>query len=212
MTHRRVSEAWFCAQQGAREHYAVPRALAATDRLLRLVTDVWVGRRSWLTRFGPGLMKRLAGRQHADVPETAIRSFNGHFLARDLMQRIRRMPEPEFYHARNHAFDCRAAAELSRLLRAGSPPAVVFSYAHSSRRLFRAARDAGCRTVLGQFDPGPVEADIVDAEAAAHPEYRHDWVRYPADYVREWREEVESSDVVMANSEWSARVLDPRRG
>ena len=202
-----MTEPWLCAQQGAREHYAVPRALASTGRLMRLVTDVWAGRRSWLARLGPGVMKRLAGRRHSDVPESAVRAFNRHFLLSDLMQRVRRRPEPAFYQARNDAFDQYATAELTRLLRAGSPPAVVFSYAHSSRRLFRVAKAEGCRTVLGQFDPGPVEADIVDAEAAAHPEYRHDWVRYPAEYVRGWREEVEASDVVMVNSEWSAECL-----
>ncbi len=42
---------WLCCQLGAREHYAIPRALLRVDMLGCLVTDAWVPRSSLLAKI-----------------------------------------------------------------------------------------------------------------------------------------------------------------
>ena len=44
---------WICCQLGAREHYAVPRALQLNGFLDKFITDLWVQRLT--DRFHPGL-------------------------------------------------------------------------------------------------------------------------------------------------------------
>jgi len=70
------SSLWFCAQIGAREHYAIPRALHQTGRLAALYTDFWAGS---LTR---GLLPRqgafgaLASRFHPDLAGAPVWAWN----------------------------------------------------------------------------------------------------------------------------------------
>jgi len=60
---------WICLQNGAREHYAIPRALKQSGRLRALFTEVWAG---WLLRrlaFGP--LRAMAGRYHAGLEQNS---------------------------------------------------------------------------------------------------------------------------------------------
>ena len=43
MSPQPESPQWFCAQIGAREHYAIPRALRQSGKLTALCTDFWAG-------------------------------------------------------------------------------------------------------------------------------------------------------------------------
>ena len=55
---------WFCAQLGAREHYAIPRALHAYGALDGLMTDYWAGMQTQLlARHAPSknLVTRALG-------------------------------------------------------------------------------------------------------------------------------------------------------
>jgi glycosyltransferase involved in cell wall biosynthesis len=47
-----IKTTWLCCQLGAREHYAVPRALARRSALDRIITDAWVPRTSLLRIVG----------------------------------------------------------------------------------------------------------------------------------------------------------------
>src|SRR6185437_15751856 len=60
---------WFCAQIGAREHYAVPRALHQTGRLTVLYTDFWAG--PLVRRLAFGKLRSLATRQHQELQNKA---------------------------------------------------------------------------------------------------------------------------------------------
>jgi len=83
----------------------------------------------------------------------------------------------------------------------------VFAYSYAARRIFEVARGAGCRTVLGQIDPGPYEEDLVaclyDSRRALEP----DWHPAPSSYWCEWREELALADRVVVNSRWSHDAL-----
>ena len=43
---------WFCCQLGAREHYAIPRALFRFEMLDYLLTDAWARPSSFLAKTG----------------------------------------------------------------------------------------------------------------------------------------------------------------
>jgi glycosyltransferase involved in cell wall biosynthesis len=92
-------------------------------------------------------------------------------------------------------------------LRAKSEPRALFSYSYTALEPFRAARERGWFTVLGQIDPGPVEERLVAEAHAAHPELRTKWHPAPSRYWDAWREECELADCVMVNSTWSREAL-----
>ncbi len=135
-------------------------------------------------------------------------SFNTTFLGLEAWHRAFPSGAEKFDRLRNEEFDRKALGRLKELRRQSiDSPTIVFAYANACRRLMADAKMHGCVTFLGQFDPGPVEADIVEEEHARYPDYRSEWHRYSGSYVDSWWTEVESSDRIIVNSEWSADCL-----
>ena len=64
---------WLCAQIGAREHYAIPRALRQIGRSVRLYTDFWAGPLAKTIASGLKLevFRSLAARWHPELQENA---------------------------------------------------------------------------------------------------------------------------------------------
>jgi len=64
---------WICSQIGAREHYAIPRALHQTGQLATLYTDFWAGRalrraqEMGVGRWELGALRSLATRYHPEL-------------------------------------------------------------------------------------------------------------------------------------------------
>ena len=71
---------WICSQIGAREHYAVPRALHKSGRLSALYTDFWAGRalrralEMGVVRLKIGALRSLAARW-CELPVSAGEHF-----------------------------------------------------------------------------------------------------------------------------------------
>src|SRR5262245_55510149 len=63
-----ASDRWICCQLGAREHYAVPRALHRQGALELLLTDAWVPPGNPLGALAPGLRARF----HADLATATV--------------------------------------------------------------------------------------------------------------------------------------------
>jgi glycosyltransferase involved in cell wall biosynthesis len=200
---------WLCAQQGAREHYAIPRALALHRALRRLITDIWIDGAGWARRIPSSILRKVVGRSHAELPRELVTSCNATFFRMDLRHRFRRESDEAFFTARNERFDAASCQILQAELAQSETlkPAIAFAYAHGCRRFFKRAKSEGLATVLGQFDPGPSEAEIVDQEHAEHPEFRTTWQRYSEAYVGIWCEEVAHADKIVVNSEWSKSCL-----
>ncbi len=59
---------WLCYQLGAREHYAIPRALFRLSVLDWLVTDAWIRPSSFLAKLSGS---RLADRFHDEAARRA---------------------------------------------------------------------------------------------------------------------------------------------
>lgn len=193
---------WVVCQLGARENYMVGRALAASGRLSALITDAW---------HQPGslpamLSDRLRDRYHPQLAEMRVEAPGYKGLSDELYGRYFGAGGWRGIIDRNERFERMAAGRLRALVASGVPCDTVFAYSYAAGAIFRAAHSLGLRTMLGQIDPGPEEADIVDQlyrDAGQTNRYE----RVPADYWSRWREEIELSDVVVVNSAWSRTLL-----
>jgi glycosyltransferase involved in cell wall biosynthesis len=194
---------WWVFQIGAREHYAIARALRGAGLLGGLVTDVWVPSGRMWSGWCP---QRMRDRFHEDMREARVVSFNWRMGAFEAGLRMRRMGGMAVPMARNERFQELALEQLRRL-----PPEegiTVFSYSYAARHLFRYARSRGWRTVLGQIDPGPEEERIVGEEFVREGKRLGAlWQPAPRLYWELWREEVALADRVLVNSEWSRDCL-----
>jgi glycosyltransferase involved in cell wall biosynthesis len=133
--------------------------------------------------------------------------FTAKLLRLELWQRL--LQEREGWNlllARNRWFQKQAVRALHRYDLLADRP-VVFAYSYAARDIFRAARAAGCTTILGQIDPAIAEENIVAEAVARHQGLAPRWQRAPAVYWQRWREECALADHVIVNSEWSRRGL-----
>lgn len=192
-------------QIGAREHYAIPRALHASGQLAALVTDFWVSPGSAFSRLPGG--RRLRDRFHADLAEAPVHAPNARILGFELKQRLAGKGGWDAIIARNALFQKLACAKHDSLITDHRSPVTLFSYSYAARDLFRFAKERGWRTVLGQIDPGPEEERIVAEERRRNPLLNSTWQPAPAAYWESWREELKLADRIIVNSEWSRQCL-----
>jgi glycosyltransferase involved in cell wall biosynthesis len=195
---------WLCSQLGAREHYAIPRALFRQGSLEHLLTDAWVPPGSLLAASSLGLGERF----HCDLTEATVQAWNNRLLAFELAALLKRLSGWRLIIARNDWFQRRVTSFLSasQLSTLDSQP-TLFSYSYSALEPLRFARSQGWRTVLGQIDPGPFEEEIVAAEAEREPFLAPNWTPAPADYWKAWREECDLANRIIVNSQWSFEAL-----
>jgi glycosyltransferase involved in cell wall biosynthesis len=213
-------QSWVCCQVGAREHYAVPRALHYHRVLGHLLTDTWV------RPVNPiGLLKRnLRERFHPSLAGAPVKAWNLGLVAFEINARARKLSGWPLILARNKWFQKRVVQELNaEMLKAetdpgrsrvpGSQPStlnpqpVLFSYSYAALEPFRWARQRGWKTILGQIDPGPAEERIVAGLHSQFPQYAGAWQPAPPAYWRAWREECLLASVIVVNSEWSRQAL-----
>ena len=199
---------WICCQLGAREHYAVPRALFRQEALRLLITDAWVQPRSVIRALGSGLRERF----HPELASASTKAWNTGLIAFEAAARIRKLSEWQRVIARNRWFQRRACAYLAR--KAETPKSetlktelIIFAYSYAARDIFQFAKQRGWKTALGQIDPGPVEEKIVADEAARVPELAGDWRPAPPEYWDNWQEECGLADHIIVNSKWSRTCL-----
>ena len=168
---------WICCQLGAREHYAVPRALQLSGLLGEFITDVWT--------------RRLTGRFHPGLASAQVTAPNISALTFALKAQATGVNGWKLITQRNEWFQQRALDHLHKQPLNG--PRTVFAYSYAAERIFEFARKRGWRTVLGQIDPGPAE------------EQR--WKPAPAEYSNSWRNECALADQIVVNSTWSRNAL-----
>ena len=201
---------WVCCQLGAREHYAVPRALFRMGLLQRLITDAWVTPSSSLGKTSgrtPGLKERF----HKELRDAPVRAFNSSLIGFEMFARLRSLTGWPKIVARNRWFRRKVVSLLRSQRSTGSYEPILLSYSYTALEPFRYAKSRGWKTVLIQMDPGPEEEAIVAAEAARVPELAGDWQPAPAEYWASWRDECKLADRIIVNSEWSREGLI-RRG
>ena len=182
-------QSWICCQLGAREHYAVPRALKLGGLLDELITDLWI---------------RRAGRFHPELAGARVVAPNIPALAFELKASLARENGWNLISRRNQWFQKQAVDQLTRNHNSNH---TVFAYSYAAKQIFEFARAHGWRTVLGQIDPGPAEERIVSGLQRTSPiQYTH-WEPAPHAYWDNWRDECSLADQIVVNSEWSKDAL-----
>jgi glycosyltransferase involved in cell wall biosynthesis len=198
---------WISCQLGAREHYAVPRALRRVNMLDCLVTDAWFPPSSLLAKIY-GREWKLSDRFHNELSNTRVKEFSSSLIMFETFARARGVSGWKKIIARDRWFQRKVVSALAsdfRLQTSDSP--VLLSYSYTALEPFRYAKSRGWKTVLAQIDPGPVEEAIVAEEAARVPELAGSWRPAPAEYWICWREECEIADRIIVNSDWSREGL-----
>jgi glycosyltransferase involved in cell wall biosynthesis len=195
---------WISCQLGAREHYAVPRALHRYGALDRLITDAWVPPGNSLATVRRGLRERF----HPDLAQARVTSSNLSNITFELTARASGIRGWSLMTSRNKWFQDKVVSLLARYqpLPYNSKP-IIFAYSYAAREILRFARTRSWRTVLGQIDPGPLEERIVAKLWEAQPSEQGQWEPAPDGYWENWRDECALADRIVVNSEWSRQAL-----
>lgn len=206
---------WVCAQIGARENYAIPRAFARTGRLQRLYTDVWATpvAQKWLRRSRVPAARSWAARQHAELAGAQVKSMPLRALGWELAARRRRWwpgaaPASQYfeYIRIGRAF----ARQLRRSLGSAGLDArtAFFSYDTGALEVLEWLKTKKVWCVVGQMDPGLTEYDAVREEVRRWPGWQEGAGEVPAEYQERRRREWALADRVVVNSDFSRAALE----
>lgn len=189
-------------QLGAREHYAVPRALQLDGLLDAFLTDLWIRPDSLTGRW----VQKRGRRFHPALAQARVSAANAAAFAFEMKSQAGGLNGWELTLRRNEWFQQNVVARLKRGPRiSDQKPATVFAYSYAAEHIFNHAREQGWRTVLGQIDPGQADNAIV---ARLHEHGNDDgWQPAPAEYWRRWHRECELADEIVVNSSWSRESL-----
>ena len=209
---------WLCCQLGAREHYAIPRALFRIGMLGSLVTDAWVPPSSLLAKCC-GHSSKFRHRFHSELRDAQVKAFNSSLVLFEMLAGARDSSGWPKILARNRWFQRKVVSFLRSQLRKGawlsrsftlspsdSQP-ILLSYSYTALEPFRYAKANGWKTLLVQIDPGPEEERIVTEETARQPELAGKWHPAPPEYWAFWRDECKLADRIVVNSEWARTGL-----
>jgi glycosyltransferase involved in cell wall biosynthesis len=195
---------WICCQLGAREHYAIPRALFSRGLLDCLVTDAWVPISSFLAKVASG---NFADRFHNELNDARVIAFNSSVIVFEMLVRARRLAEWQTIIERNQWFQRKVVDALKVQPSTLNYHPILLSYSYAALEPFRFAKSRGWKTLLVQIDPGPEEERIVAEEAARVSEFASEWQRAPEEYWACWREECDLADRILVSSEWAREGL-----
>src|SRR2546423_980346 len=120
---------WLCCQLGAREHYAIPRALFRLTLLEQLVTDGWAAPSSLLAKLSE---PRLANRFHHELRDAPVTSFNSSLIAFELLAHPRRLREWRKIIARNRWFQQNVCSYLRSQLSTLNSEPILLSYSYTA--------------------------------------------------------------------------------
>ena len=198
------NRSWICCQIGAREHYAIPRAVHRKELLKCLITDYWSGPGAIGSKFPGGASRQLNSRSHPELANENICSFNEGFLKLELETRGRHEDSWATIKHRSDWFQKNAAEKVAATVGDASSP-FVFCYSYGAKQIFQAALEQKCMTILGQIDPGPFEWRLVSEVHKKHG--LRDLQMPPDEYWDDWRTECELADLIIVNSPWSRKAL-----
>jgi glycosyltransferase involved in cell wall biosynthesis len=197
---------WVCCQLGAREHYAIPRALFRIGMLESLVTDAWMPPSSLLGKYC-GDSSKFRHRFHSELCDARVKAFNSSLVLFEMLAAARNSRGWPKILSRNRWFQRNVVSFLRSQLSPFTSQLVLCSYSYTALEPFRYAKANGWKTLLLQIDPGPEEERIVAEEVARVPQLTGDGHRAPPEYWAFWRQECELADRIVVNSEWSREGL-----
>ncbi len=206
---------WICTQNGAREHYAIPRALSQSGRLEMLLTETWAGPLIRRLPFGP--LRPLAARHHPGLAGAQVVHWTREIVWRELVSRVAgKNPAAstvDVYDQFVQQGQYFSRQALNFLQQQGTTleEKVVFSYDTTALELFTWAKEQGAICVLGQMDPARTEAAILSQERERWPGWSLQEEDVPETYHRRREQEWDLADCIVVNSRWSAQALAGQR-
>lgn len=196
---------WICCQLGAREHYAVARALHRKGALATLLTDAWAPPGTAWAMVPGETGQRLSERYSPELASASVKGFTSSLVANETAWRLRGSAGWPLAIERNRWFQAQCVDALGDV--ATGDAGVVFAHSYAALEIFKAAKARGLATVLGQIDPGEEHGKIVRRVAERWPDFGAPLAEPGADYFRDWREECRLADRIVVNSEWSRELL-----
>ena len=191
---------WCVFQIGRREHYSIVRAITSVDGDCHLYTDYW--KRRSKSSFAPA---RLRQRNSEFVDDSIVESYNTKCLMFEGLSRFRKLKGWQLIEARNEWFQKESARLLLRDISKYEVPPVVFAYSYAALGILQQAKSLGCKTILGQIDPGPAEFRLVKR---LHEEAGLTFDENPSrSYWDKWKRECDIADSIIVNSRWSYSAL-----
>jgi len=200
---------WFCAQLGAREHYAIPRTLHQSKRLAVLYTDFWA--KPAVQKIARGGLRPLAERFHPGLAGAEIASWNFRSLSWEIGMRLRSRGEHpagkylDFIEVgRKFASAVREAMkrDTNRLSNA-----VFFAYDTAALETLEFLRELKVKCIVDQMDPSRVEAALVAEEEKHWPGWALRPIHVPEEYFRRREREWSLANRIVVNSEFSRQAL-----
>lgn len=197
---------WLCCQLGAREHYAIPRALHHRGQLKELITDTWINHYHPLNLLPKLYFNNLRGRYHPELNNAKIKAFNQSHIAWEVGQKHRYIQDWNLIVARNIWWQEQALKTLKKY-NLPDNNIILFAYSYAALKLFKYAKTKGWKIVLGQIDPGVIEEKLVFKEAQKHKNLQKQISTAPHYYWSDWRQECTLADHIIVNSHWSSQAL-----
>jgi len=201
---------WIVTQIGARQHYAVARAMYRRNRLQQLYTDAWCAHGHSVLRSLPDPFRSFANRYHTSLPRDHVTAFTRQavkdrarwalFSANDDHARYQYHVDVGRQFARN------VRRDLQR--RINTPDNhIFFGYDTGCYEVLEWFAGTDGLAIVDQIDPGRVEKEIVLDEIERWPGWATQKpVLHPPHYERieaEW----DLASVVMVNSAWTKKAL-----
>src|SRR3954471_16966609 len=107
---------WVCCQLGAREHYAVARAMQKRRELAALITDAWVPPGSAWAILPGETGQRLSERYSSDLSSATVKAFTPALIANEASWRVRGLKGWSLIVERNRWFQSQAALALNEVV------------------------------------------------------------------------------------------------
>ena len=199
---------WICSQIGAREHYAVPRALSRMGKLNILYTDWWAGPLVRKIKFRQ--LSSWAGRFHPDLAHENVRSWNLSALGWEAgLRRRTKRARSDHYHAFIAVGQKFACAVRDRLRIEKSPlhDSIFFSYDTGALETLEWLLEKGVPCVVDQMDPNRIEIDLIREEEKKWPGWAISSSEVPEEYFQRREKEWRLADRIVVNSDFSRRAL-----
>ena len=205
------AQRWIVSQIGAREHYAVPRALENRNRLDQLYTDAWCRYGHSVLRRMPDPLRSYANRYHPEIPSAKVKSFDGWALYNRIRWRLSSSKDHDEQYYEHHRRIGASFAEQVRISltqeNLDTSKAVFLGYNTGCLETLDFLSDSGCFTIVDQIDPGQIHKEIVQKEAERWPSWSTQIPVFYEPYEKRLRTEWKLASVVVVNSEWSKQAL-----
>jgi glycosyltransferase involved in cell wall biosynthesis len=203
---------WIVSQIGAREHYAIPRALAREGALRQLYTDVWCpDSLAPRLRALPDPFRSMGNRRHPDIDDARTISFPGDAIAHRLRSAFFSRYDGDYGYYRYHLtvgrrFARRVRDHLQSSL-AHDEPIGFFGFSTGSLETLEWLADRPGLSVVDQISPGRVEQELVLEESERWPGWATTLPVIHSPFYERLQREWRLADRVVVNSAWSKAAL-----